>query len=108
MRILVVAAALLCTPVIGADTAVPGAFPAGHACLTGRECKSGQCEGRGCDAKHPGACAPEGRLCPRNHSPFCGCDGKTFFQSSACPGRRYRYDGSCAGDVDQSPLIPER
>jgi hypothetical protein len=78
-----------------ADTAAPGK-PAGRPCLAGSECASGMCEGQGCDDQSPGRCAPSGRGCPRNHVPFCGCDGVTFHQSSGCPGQRYRHPGECA------------
>jgi hypothetical protein len=89
-----------------ADNAVPRELPGGHWCVRGRDCKSGRCEGRGCDAAHPGVCAPEGVKCPKDRVAYCGCNDKTFFASSACPGQRFKHDGYCAGDVDQSPLMP--
>jgi hypothetical protein len=70
-------------------------FSVGHACLSGDECASGICEGRGCDDKSQGQCVEARRICPHNRVPFCGCDGKTFFESSACPKRRYRDRGAC-------------
>ena len=70
-------------------------FPVGHACLAASECASGVCEGKGCDDKSPGQCVEARRICPHNRVPFCGCDGKTFSQSSACPGTRYRDRGAC-------------
>jgi hypothetical protein len=70
-------------------------FAAGHACLANDECASGVCEGKGCDDKSPGQCVEARRICPHNRVPFCGCDGKSFNASSACPGKRYRDRGAC-------------
>jgi hypothetical protein len=105
MRALLVALALC--GIARADTATPGARPGGERCLRGEECASGLCEGAGCDDRTPGRCAAVGRVCPRNHVPFCGCDGETFYQSSACPGRRYRHAGECeiVGCEAPSPAV---
>jgi hypothetical protein len=67
--------------------------PVGQPCHVNADCGKGVCEGEGCDA--PGKCVDPHRICPHNRVPFCGCDGKTFYQSSACPGRRYRARGAC-------------
>jgi hypothetical protein len=71
------------------------ALPAGASCLAGTECASGVCEGKGCGADAPGVCAATSRRCTRDRRAFCGCDGKTFFGSSSCPGGRYAKSGSC-------------
>ncbi len=96
MRIaLLITLTLLGTTAPRADTAPPGTRGGGQACLSGGECASGECEGKGCDDRTPGRCAATGRGCLRNHVPFCSCDGQTFYQSSSCPGRRYRHQGAC-------------
>jgi hypothetical protein len=79
----------------------PGNKDGGESCLIARECKSGVCEGEGCDEASPGTCAPlptppaKGRPCTRDYSPFCGCDGTTFRGSSSCPGQRFAHRGQC-------------
>lgn len=67
----------------------------GAACLTASDCESGVCEGEGCDAAHPGVCAPAARGCTRDRRPFCGCDGTVFQSSSSCPGQRFAKRGPC-------------
>ena len=66
----------------------------GAKCSTASECQSGTCEGKGCGA-NSGVCAPLRRACTRDRRPYCGCDGKTFFSSSRCPGQRFAYSGKC-------------
>ncbi|MFT3700295.1 MAG: hypothetical protein QM831_44535 [Kofleriaceae bacterium] len=67
----------------------------GEQCFGNAECASGACEGLGCDQVHPGTCARTKRICTRDRRPYCGCDGKTFFSSSTCPGARYSAKGQC-------------
>ncbi len=69
----------------------------GAACLAATECKSGVCEGQGCGADVPGACAPARRGCTRDRRPYCGCDGATFYSSGSCAGQRYSAKSACAG-----------
>jgi hypothetical protein len=52
--------------------------PDGGPCLADAECTSGICEGQGCDASSPGACAPKTRGCTRDRREYCGCDGITL------------------------------
>src|SRR5689334_857570 len=56
-----------------------GAQADGGPCLADTECASGVCEGQGCAADQPGACAPKTRGCTRDRRQYCGCDGITFF-----------------------------
>jgi hypothetical protein len=79
----------------GAPSSPAKPLPAGASCLAGAECDSGVCEGAGCGADTPGVCAAKSRRCTRDRRAFCGCDGKTFFGSSSCPGGRYAKPGSC-------------
>ena len=65
----------------------------GAACSKGDDCKSGMCEGLGCD-KGP-TCVAADRMCTRDLVSYCGCDGKTFSGSGSCPGRPYRAKGAC-------------
>jgi hypothetical protein len=71
-----------------------GEAPDFASCVRADQCKSGVCEGEGCDATHPGTCQPAGRGCPQNVVQYCGCDGKSF-ASNPCPGRRYAHLGGC-------------
>jgi hypothetical protein len=70
----------------------PGEAPDYASCLRDNQCKSGICEGLGCDDAHPGTCQPQGRGCPQVAVQYCGCDGKSF-ASDPCPGVRYRNRG---------------
>lgn len=65
----------------------------GEACSKPDDCKSGVCEGEGCD-KGP-KCVAANRMCTRDLVQFCGCDGKTFSSSGSCPSRPYKKKGSC-------------
>jgi hypothetical protein len=69
--------------------------PQGAECLLSTECASGVCEGQGCANDKPGTCAPDKRMCTRDRRTYCGCDGKTFFASGTCPGRRYAARNAC-------------
>ncbi len=71
-----------------------GEAPDYASCLRGDQCRSGVCEGEGCDAAHPGTCRPAGEGCAQMAVQYCGCDGKSF-GSSPCPGRRYAHVGGC-------------
>lgn len=62
-------------------------------CLRAEQCKSGICEGEGCDDQHPGTCRPLMEGCGQMAVQYCGCDGKSF-SSSPCPRRRYRSRGA--------------
>src|SRR5262249_57738094 len=59
--------------------------------------QSEQCQGaEGCGGSW--TCAPA-KPCTRDLVAFCGCDGKSFFGSSTCPGKPYARRGACAGDA---------
>lgn len=59
-------------------------------CAPGEECLAHE----GCDT--PSYCGPAlGRPCTDDIATFCGCDGMTFFGSSTCPPRSYRWRGPC-------------
>ena len=74
----------------------PAKLADGAACAAADQCSSGICEGKGCDAKSLGKCAPQMRRCTRDMAVFCGCDGKTFQGSGSCPGQRFAAKGACA------------
>ncbi len=81
------------------DTPPPSAAPAGSlddgkACSDAAECKSGICEGEGCDPLM-GKCASKERACTKDLQEYCGCDGKPFSSSGSCPGRRFKNRGAC-------------
>ena len=83
------------------NTTTPTAPPSGKAadgaaCLIAADCTSGMCEGQGCDAATPGKCVSAERICTQDMQSYCGCDGKDFFGSGTCPGRRYASRGACA------------
>ena len=69
--------------------------PDGADCLSGDDCRSGICEGRGCGPKRPGKCMAKDRQCTADAIPYCGCDHQAFRASSKCPNRRYRNEGAC-------------
>jgi hypothetical protein len=69
--------------------------PDGSQCLLSTECASNECEGQGCSNDKPGTCAPSKRMCTRDRRSYCGCDGKSFFASGTCPGRRYAARNAC-------------
>jgi hypothetical protein len=82
----------------GPQPAAPAAVLDSHQpapCTFAIQCASGVCEGLGCTAEAPGHCAPDRRACTRDRRAYCGCDGKTFFSSSSCPGDRYASTGEC-------------
>ena len=67
---------------------------AGKTCTKTADCGAGEvCEGEmGCDKTW--TCKPE-RPCTRDLRSYCGCDGKTFSASGACPGAKYSKKGGC-------------
>jgi len=66
-------------------------------CGPGLECLGGE----GCGT--PWTCQPAlGRPCTADYSPFCGCDGATFYGSSSCPSRPFLHRGPC-GPIDAGP-----
>lgn len=67
----------------------------GEPCESGSDCRSGVCEGLGCDADQLGTCTPRERFCRLDLVQYCGCDGVTFGSGSNCPGRRYAHAGGC-------------
>lgn len=67
----------------------------GAQCYAATECSSGICEGLGCGADTPGACAPAKRGCTKDRRAYCGCDGITFYGSGTCPGKRYAAKAAC-------------
>jgi hypothetical protein len=71
------------------------AQPDGSPCLDNTHCSSGVCEGIGCGIDAPGKCVPKTRRCTRDRRAYCGCDGKTFFASGTCPGKRHRAREMC-------------
>ncbi|MCC6663828.1 MAG: hypothetical protein IT375_08795 [Polyangiaceae bacterium] len=74
-----------------------GAAPDGAPCLRASQCKSGVCEGPGCDDAHPGTCQPAMRGCGQSAVQYCGCDGR-LFSSNPCPGVRFAMAGQCPID----------
>jgi hypothetical protein len=68
----------------------------GASCLSAADCTSNMCEGQGCGADAPGKCVSAERICTQDMQSYCGCDGKDFFGSGTCPGRRYASHGACA------------
>jgi hypothetical protein len=71
-----------------------GEAPDFASCVRADQCRSGVCEGEGCDDAHPGTCMPAMRGCGQSAVQYCGCDGKSF-GSNPCPGRRYAHRGGC-------------
>jgi uncharacterized protein YceK len=74
----------------------PPAVDVPSTCTTTADCRPGlEClGGEGCSI--PWTCQPAlGRPCTDDFSPFCGCNGMTFFGSSSCPSQPYRYRGPC-------------
>lgn len=66
-------------------------------CTTSADCGPGQeCQGpEGCGM--PWVCGPGlGRPCTDDLAPFCGCDGVTYYGSSTCPSRPFRFRGECS------------
>jgi hypothetical protein len=78
-----------------ADAGSPDVVPP-RSCRSSGECPRGMmCDGpAGCDV--PWTCVPL-RPCTADVAPFCGCDGRTFYGSSSCPGQVYRSRGGCGG-----------
>ncbi len=77
---------------------------AGSGCASNADCPSGQvCEfALGCDQTR-GVCHGNGCQSLPVAPQYCGCDGRTIQQTSAClPDRAYRSTGACpdAGPVD--------
>ena len=67
----------------------------GAGCSKGSECKSGICEGQGCEADQ-GKCAPKERECTGAKQQLCDCAGKTItVEKAACPGVTFKYPGPC-------------
>jgi len=66
----------------------------GDPCETGADCDSGLCEGQGCGPRQ-GVCAARDRACTKDLVAYCGCDGRTFSSSGACPGQRFVFKGDC-------------
>jgi hypothetical protein len=82
--------ALACTERACVDA---GPMPPPRGCRGPSDCPSGMCDGPpGCGV--PWQCV-EARPCTGDNAPFCGCDGRTFFGSSSCPGSPYRARGAC-------------
>lgn len=66
-----------------------------RACQSNADCGGALCMGpEGCGTRWTCATGPVG--CTADLSPFCGCDGQTFYGSSSCPGRTYAHRGPCA------------
>lgn len=65
----------------------------GEACAKPDDCKSGVCEGEGCDTGP--RCVAQNRMCTRDLVTYCGCDGKTFHASGSCAGRPFAKRGAC-------------
>lgn len=77
---------------------------AGRVCRSGVDCPGGMAclGGEGCGT--PWTCQPAlGRPCTADLSPFCGCDGQTFFGSSTCPDRPFARRGACEASDGGSP-----
>lgn len=66
----------------------------GEACKKPDDCKSGVCEGMGCDTGPK--CVAANRPCTRDLRTYCGCDNQTFGGSGTCPGRPYKKAGECS------------
>ena len=68
-----------------------------RACRTGSDCAANElCMGpEGCGVQWTCRAGPIG--CTADLSPFCGCDGTTFFGSSSCPTRPFVHRGACPG-----------
>ncbi len=83
-----------------AATATPDAPPAGvredgAACSKGSECKSGVCEGVGCEPDK-GKCMAKDRPCTGAKMQLCDCAGQTITaEKASCPGVTYKYPGPC-------------
>lgn len=68
----------------------------GAKCSKPDDCKSGVCEGEGCDpATTKAVCVAADRMCTRDYRTYCGCDGKEFGGSGSCPGRMYQSASAC-------------
>ncbi|MBP6834182.1 MAG: hypothetical protein KA978_25570, partial [Deltaproteobacteria bacterium] len=86
---------------------VPPVIDVPRTCTSSADCAGGTvCLGpEGCAI--PWTCQPAlGRPCTDDLSPFCGCDGRTYYGSSSCPSQPYLYRGSCDGPpppVDAGP-----
>ncbi len=62
-------------------------------CLEGT-CQ-GTCEGTTCGGEW--ICNTEQGACTSDLRQYCGCDGKTFEDSSSCPSKAYEKRGACDG-----------
>ena len=90
---------IACTARACVDAGPPDA-PSPRACQSTADCDRGdECHiTEGCAT--PSYCGPMlGRPCTGDVTPYCGCDGSTFFASSTCPTRTYERRGPC-GAVD--------
>jgi len=74
--------------------------PDGQSCSSPADCASGVCEGQGC-GENMGTCVSSQRMCTTDLVPYCGCDGKSFFASSGCPGRLFERRGECGAAAGQ-------
>ena len=85
-----------------------------RSCTSNAECGAGmECVGGGEGCSVPWTCQPANtRACTADYSPFCGCDGTTFYGSSSCPLRPFAHRGVCetTPPVDAGPsgcLMPD-
>lgn len=76
-----------------AAPAAPAPAPDGAACVEGKDCASGVCEG-GCNAGEA-TCAPAKRRCTLDLVEYCDCANVTFTASGSCPQRRFSKRGAC-------------
>ena len=65
----------------------------GEACSKPDDCKSGVCEGEGCETGPK--CVDPNRACTRDLVAYCGCNGKGFATSGSCAGRPFKKRGAC-------------
>ena len=71
-------------------------------CTNDMPCTGGGiCAGSGCSM--PWQCIFSGIACTDDESPFCGCDGATFYGSSTCPLEPFAFRGECDAVRDCDP-----
>ncbi len=75
----------------------------GSACESSAACESNICEGGNCDGTRLGVCASAERLCTEDLVAYCGCDGRSFYASSTCPGIAFSSRGECGMADDANP-----